>query len=67
MDPQKSKPGYRTTEFWLALVATLAGAVMASGALAEGSTWDRLAGAVVAALASVGYTVGRSTVKKGGA
>ncbi len=59
------KPGYKSSEFWLALAATLVGAVMASGILEETATaWDdKLLGMAAMVLASLGYTVSRTYVK----
>jgi hypothetical protein len=59
------KPGYKTTEFWLSLVALLVGALMASGILeASNSDWDnKIVGLVAMVLTSLGYTVGRSMTK----
>jgi len=60
------KPGYKTTEFWLSLLATLLGFVMASGLLdsAPQDSWvARVVGGIVAALASLGYSASRAKVK----
>jgi len=57
------KPGYKTTEFWLSLLAMLLGALMASGVIAEGSTVAQILGIVLAGLAQLGYTAGRAQVK----
>lgn len=65
----ETKPGYKTTEFWLSLLATLLGFVLASGAM-EGVSQDswvaKLVGGAVAVLASLGYTASRAKVKTGG-
>jgi hypothetical protein len=60
------KPGYKTTEFWLSLLATLVGFLMVSGLLdsqpADG--WiARVVGGIVAALAALGYSASRAKVK----
>ncbi len=55
------KPGVRTSEFGLALIVSVLGCVlpfMASGSMAE-----KIIGLSLAALASLGYTAGRSYVK----
>jgi hypothetical protein len=62
----ETKPGYKTTEFWLSLLATLVGFLMASGLLdsqpADG--WiARVVGGIVAALAALGYSASRAKVK----
>jgi hypothetical protein len=57
-------PGYKTTEFWLSLVAMILGAVAASGAIVEGSMAAQIIGGVMAILAQLGYTASRTQVKK---
>jgi len=64
----QTRPGYKTTEFWLSLLATLIGLLMASGALdqlPEDSWIAKLIGGAVAVLAALGYTAGRAKVKSG--
>ena len=62
-----SRPGYKTTEFWLSLLAMLLSYVMASG-ITEGMDNTHIVMRVIAAasviLGAIGYTVGRSMVKK---
>ena len=58
------KPGYKTTEFWLSLVAVALGAVAASGVIPAESAWERVVGLIVSALAAIGYTGARLAVKK---
>ena len=59
------KPGYKTTEFWLSLIAMIVGAVMSSGLLEQTSTdWDnKIVGLIAMILGGLGYTVARSFVK----
>jgi len=57
------KPGYKSTEFWLSLLATLVGAVMASGVIESGGVWDKVIGLVVTVLGALGYTASRALVK----
>lgn len=57
------KPGIRTTEFWLVALAVFLGALMASGALADGPAL-RTIGAVQTTLVTLGYTY-RRTIAKG--
>lgn len=57
-----AKPGIRSTEFWLALAATILVAV--GGVWAE-SELAKLAGIVGAALVSAGYSLSRAQVKRG--
>ena len=62
----ETKPGYKTTEFWLSAVATLIGIVLASGAMdtvAADSWVTKVVGGVVAVLAALGYTASRAKVK----
>jgi len=57
----ETRPGLKTTEFWLALAVTLLGAV--AGIYAE-AQWAQVAGIVAAALASAGYGFQRASVKR---
>ncbi len=59
-----SKPGYKTTEFWLTMAAMLVSALTASGALADGSTAAQIVAVIAAALSGMGYSVARSMAKK---
>ncbi len=63
--PKEVKPGYRSTEFWLASIATVLGIVLASGAVPEGGLVGQIIGGVLALLANLGYTASRTQVKKG--
>lgn len=54
------KAGIKSTEFWLAAVVAVAGALAAVYSEAE---WAQVAGLVAAALASAGYGFSRSQVK----
>jgi len=59
-----SKPGYKTTEFYLALAAVALGAFVASGFLPiEGAT-GQIVGLVESALVALGYTGARLTLKR---
>lgn len=57
------KSGAKTTEFWLTLLATVSGFILASGALVEGSTAALVVGGMMTVLAALGYTKGRTAVK----
>ncbi len=59
------KPGYQTSEFWLSTIATLAGVLLASGALPEGGTGAQIVGGLLAVLSSLGYTASRTSLKRG--
>lgn len=56
-----TKPGWKTTEFWLAAAAAFVGALIATGAVT--GTWQAVLGAVASALAAVGYSTSRTAVK----
>lgn len=57
--------GYKTTEFWLTLLAVVVSAVVAVGVVPTESPWGKALAVVGAVLASLGYTVARSSLKKG--
>jgi len=62
----ETKPGYKTTEFWLSTLATIIGMVMASGvmdAAGEDSWITKLIGGAVAVLSALGYSASRAKVK----
>jgi hypothetical protein len=61
MNDNNTKPGIATTEFWLALIVTIMGAV--AGIYAE-AQWAQVAGLVAATLAAAGYGFSRSNVKR---
>lgn len=60
--PSDVKPGYKTTEFWLSLIATLVGAVLAL--VPSTSKVGQICGVVSMVLGALGYTVVRGGVKK---
>lgn len=59
------KPGYKTTEFWLAAGATICGILYASGVISpEGSgAVEKAVAFIAAALASLGYSQARGATK----
>ena len=59
------KPGWKTTEFWLSVMALLVGALIASGAFADGGTLAQVLAFAASALTALGYTVARGLAKKG--
>lgn len=64
-DPIQTKPGYKTTEFWLSTAAMIVSILYASGAIGAGeSSVDKTVALIAGALAAMGYTVSRSIVKK---
>jgi len=60
----ESKPGYKTTEFWLSVVAMVIGAAFASGVFPAESAGDKILGLAATVLSALGYTVSRTMVKK---
>lgn len=61
MNNTNTRPGLRTTEFWLALIVTLGGA--AAGIYAE-AQWAQVVGILAATLVTAGYGFSRSGVKR---
>lgn len=57
------KPGWKTTEFWMSLAAMIIGALLASGAFADGSMVAKILGGAMAAMSGLGYTASRAKVK----
>lgn len=55
------KSGWKTTEFWLTSLAAVAALIMNS--LPETDPVAKIATAIVAGLAAVGYTAGRAVAK----
>ena len=59
-----AKPGWKTTEFWLAGMAQLIGILLMSGVIESGGTFDKAVALVVMALSSMGYSSSRASVKR---
>jgi putative Mn2+ efflux pump MntP len=57
-----SKPGFKTSEWWLSLAALLTGALLSSG-LVSNSLALQCIGGVATLLTALGYQVSRSFVK----
>jgi len=57
------KPGYKTTEFWLSLIAFLLSMLFASGLLHDGSMAYKIAGLAAMVITSMGYSVNRTIMK----
>lgn len=55
-------PGYKTSEFWLKILALALSAVFASGALTNNTALN-IAGIAASVLGALGYTVSRTLVK----
>lgn len=64
--PQPVKPGIKTTEFWLALIAQIIGGLMAAGVFSDESVWARILGVASVVLASMGYSGARGKAKAAG-
>ncbi len=59
----KSKPGRKSTEFWLSLAAVICGALVAGDVVTETSTVGKAIGTIVSVLGALGYTASRTAVK----
>jgi len=59
----ETKPGYKTTEFWLSTVSAIAGIVIASGAVGVDNQWVQMIAMLAAGLSSAGYAGARATTK----
>ena len=58
------KSGYKTTEFWFSSIAELLGILFASGAIAEGSSIEKVMGMAASVLVVLGYSVSRGFSKR---
>lgn len=58
------KAGYKTTEFWLTLLAQGLGYATTLGLIPSDSIWEKVAGFLVAGLAHLGYSIARGNAKK---
>ena len=66
-DVKVSKPGKKTTEFWITVVAIALSATMASGVLSDhglSPIYGQVVGIVCATLAALGYQASRAVVKQ---
>lgn len=61
-----AKPGYKTSEGWLTLLAEVVGAMLATGFLGTGSSLEQMLGIGAMVLAAMGYTASRTIVKRNG-
>ena len=57
------KAGYKTSEFWLTMAATVVSALFASGAIGEGTGLDKVLGLFAMVLSALGYSVSRAQLK----
>ena len=58
------KAGVKTSEFWVSAVLAVIGSLLATNVIPADSVWARVAGAVLAAATSLGYTWSRTQVVK---
>lgn len=58
------KPGYKTSEFWLTVAASVIGLLLASGLIHAGTPIDRVVGLAASVLGTLGYTVSRGIAKR---
>jgi drug/metabolite transporter (DMT)-like permease len=56
-------PGYKTTEFWVSLLAMLVGVLMTSGAFGNEGVATQILGVIASSLGALGYAVPRAMVK----
>ena len=64
---KQTKPGYKTTEFWLTVLVTGCSLLWGAGVVdpeAGASSADKIFGFVVSALTALGYTVSRGLAKQ---
>jgi len=60
----ETKPGIKTTEFWLSLGVTIVSLLIASGTFPVDSQYVQIASAIAAALSQGGYTFARTQAKR---
>jgi hypothetical protein len=58
-----TKPGWKSTEFYLTTITMLMGQLYASGVLGEAGTDTKIAALICSALSALGYTVMRTKAK----
>lgn len=57
------KPKWKTSEFWIVVILTIVGFVLASGSVEES---NKIIGIILLVASSLGYTVNRTMIKKEG-
>ena len=60
------KSGFKTTEFWLSLIVTVASLALASGTFPTDNPYVQIAASLAAALSQAGYSFARAKTKNGG-
>tara|TARA_Y100000361_G_scaffold68009_1_gene59894 strand:+ start:37 stop:246 length:210 start_codon:yes stop_codon:yes gene_type:complete len=63
---KETKPGYKSTEFWITVAVTLCSLAWGAGVVdPEGSSnADKVFGFICSAAAALGYTISRGLAKK---
>ena len=63
---KETKPGYKSTEFWITVAVTLCSLLWGAGVVdPEGaSNADKVFGFICSAAAALGYTISRGLAKK---
>ena len=64
MAAKTTKPGYKTTEFYMSLAALCIGALVAGNVFSDGSTGMKITALISSALVAMGYTGARMNIKK---
>lgn len=59
----KMKPGYKTTEFWVAVGLCIIGILMSAGIFEEGDKVTQIFGFIIAAANGLGYSISRGLSK----
>jgi hypothetical protein len=63
-DETVKKPGYKSTEFYMSLLAVGIGALASSGILEGSDGLSKVVGLIMGGLVALGYTGSRLTLKK---
>jgi hypothetical protein len=61
----ETKPAYKTTEFYVSVLAMIVGLLASSGVLAAGSIYAQIVGIIASALVAMGYSMARGVAKSG--
>ena len=60
----EKKAGYKSTEFWISLLAVIVGAIASTGIIEDNEFAAKIVGLITATLVALGYTGSRLTLKK---
>lgn len=61
----ETKPGYKTTEFWLTVVVFALSFLATSGLFSDSSQTAKIVGVILDTLAAMGYSSSRGIAKSG--